>query len=70
MTTDDGEVVPETIDFVTDTPFNNMWLMVVLIWIQTGFAMVIFSSAIKAVPTEFTEAAASTARPSRRSSGG
>ena len=38
-------------------PFNNMWLMVVLIWIQTGFAMVIFSSAIKAVPTEFLEAA-------------
>ena len=34
-----------------------MWLMVILIWIQTGFAMVIFSSAIKAVPTELTEAA-------------
>ena len=31
--------------------------MVILIWIQTGFAMVIFSSAIKAVPTELTEAA-------------
>ena len=34
-----------------------MWLMVVLIWIQTGFAMVILSAAIKAVPTELTEAA-------------
>ncbi len=42
---------------VADQPYNNMWLMVVLIWIQTGFAMVIFSSAIKAVPTEFVEAA-------------
>ena len=31
--------------------------MVVLIWIQTGFAMVIFSAAIKAVPSEFIEAA-------------
>jgi len=31
--------------------------MVVLIWIQTGFGMVIFSAAIKAVPTEFVEAA-------------
>jgi alpha-glucoside transport system permease protein len=30
---------------------------VVLIWLQTGFAMVIFSSAIKAVPVELTEAA-------------
>lgn len=54
---DDGEVRAQTIEFVNETPFNNMWLMVVLIWIQTGFAMVIFSSAIKAVPTELTEAA-------------
>jgi alpha-glucoside transport system permease protein len=56
-TTESGEVVPETIEFLSETPFNNMWLMVILIWIQTGFAMVIFSSAIKAVPTELTEAA-------------
>ena len=56
-TTEDGEVVPETIEFLAETPFNNMWLMVILIWIQTGFALVIFSSAIKAVPTELTEAA-------------
>jgi ABC-type sugar transport system permease subunit len=56
-TTEDGEVVPETIEFLAETPFNNMWLMVILIWIQTGFAMVIFSSAIKAVPSELTEAA-------------
>ena len=34
-----------------------MWLMVVLIWMQTGFAMVILSAAIKAVPTEYIEAA-------------
>jgi alpha-glucoside transport system permease protein len=31
--------------------------MVVLIWIQTGFAMVILSAAIKAVPSELIEAA-------------
>ena len=43
--------------FLQEGPFNNMWLMVILIWIQTGFAMVILSSAIKAVPTELTEAA-------------
>jgi len=42
--------------FVQDAPFNNVWLMVVLIWIQTGFAMVIFSAAIKAVPGELIEA--------------
>ncbi len=51
----DGD--PETILFQQEPPFNNMWLMVILIWIQTGFAMVILSSAIKAVPTELTEAA-------------
>ena len=43
--------------FVQEGPFNNMWLMVVLIWVQVGFAMVILSAAIKAVPTELTEAA-------------
>jgi alpha-glucoside transport system permease protein len=48
---------PQTILFLQETPFNNMWLMVILIWIQTGFAMVILSAAIKAVPTELTEAA-------------
>ena len=31
--------------------------MVVLIWIQAGFAMVILSAAIKGIPTEIVEAA-------------
>jgi ABC-type sugar transport system permease subunit len=48
---------PKPVLFVQEGPFNNMWLMVVLIWVQTGFAMVILSAAIKAVPTEYTEAA-------------
>lgn len=43
--------------FTQEAPWNNVFLMLVLIWIQTGFAMVIFSSAIKAVPTELVEAA-------------
>ncbi len=47
----------DTIIFLEDSPFNNIWLMLILIWIQTGFAMVIFSAAIKSVPTEFIEAA-------------
>jgi alpha-glucoside transport system permease protein len=37
--------------------FNDMLLMVILIWLQTGFAMVLLSSAIKAVPGETIEAA-------------
>jgi ABC-type sugar transport system permease subunit len=55
---DDGEVISgQAINFIQESPFNNVWLMVVLIWIQTGFAMVILSAAIKAVPTELIEAA-------------
>lgn len=52
-----GELIADTVLFVQETPFNNMWLMLVLIWIQTGFTMVIFSAAIKAVPAELIEAA-------------
>jgi len=38
-------------------PWNGLFLMAIMIWIQTGFAMVVLSSAIKAVPMELTEAA-------------
>jgi alpha-glucoside transport system permease protein len=54
---DDGTVTGNPVLFIQESPFNNFWLMVILIWIQTGFAMVILSAAIKAVPTEFLEAA-------------
>jgi alpha-glucoside transport system permease protein len=37
--------------------FNDMLLMVILVWLQTGFSMVLLSSAIKAVPNETLEAA-------------
>ncbi len=39
-------------------PFwNNIFLMIVLIWIQTGFAMVILSAALRGIPEETIEAA-------------
>ncbi len=39
-------------------PFwNSLFLMVVLIWIQTGFAMVILSAALRGIPEETIEAA-------------
>ena len=53
-----GEIIADPINFLQEPPFNNFWLMLVLVWIQTGFAMVIFSAAIRAVPRELTEAAA------------
>ena len=57
FTETDGVVTGRPVLFLQEGPFNNMWLMAVLIWVQTGFAMVILSAAIKAVPTELTEAA-------------
>jgi alpha-glucoside transport system permease protein len=40
------------------TPFwNNFFLMIVLVWIQTGFAMVILSGALRGVPEDTIEAA-------------
>jgi alpha-glucoside transport system permease protein len=38
-------------------PFwNNFFLMVILVWIQTGFAMVILSAALRGIPDESVEA--------------
>lgn len=39
-------------------PWNNFLLMVIMVWVQTGFAMVVLSAAIKAIPSEVIEAAA------------
>ena len=38
-------------------PFNNYLLMVIMVWIQVGFAMVVLSAAIKAIPADVVEAA-------------
>ncbi|SEJ62326.1 carbohydrate ABC transporter membrane protein 1, CUT1 family [Demequina mangrovi] len=43
--------------FVETPPWNTFFLLVVMAWIQTGFAMVVLSAAIKGVPAEIVEAA-------------
>jgi len=43
--------------WLQQVPWNTLFLIAIMIWIQTGFAMVVLSSAIKAVPTELLEAA-------------
>ncbi|MDL9981356.1 carbohydrate ABC transporter permease [Microbacterium sp. ASV49] len=43
--------------FLLNSPWNTGFLIVVLIWVQTGFAMVVLSASIKGVPTELLEAA-------------
>lgn len=44
-------------NFLLEAPGNTFFLIAVLIWIQTGFAMVILSAAMKNVPDEIVEAA-------------
>lgn len=44
-------------NWLTIPLWNNFFLMIVLVWIQTGFAMVILSAALRGVPEETIEAA-------------
>jgi alpha-glucoside transport system permease protein len=47
----------EPVQWMQTAPVNTILLIVIMIWIQTGFAMVLLSAAIKGVPTEQIEAA-------------
>ncbi|HSK06019.1 MAG TPA: sugar ABC transporter permease [Acidimicrobiia bacterium] len=47
----------EPVAWLLQEPWNNFYLMVILIWLQTGFAMVVLSAAIKSVPEDIIEAA-------------
>ncbi len=38
-------------------PWNNFFLIIIMVWLQTGFAMVVISSAIKGLPAQLLEAA-------------
>lgn len=55
VTTDLPYGQPQT--WLTLPFWNNFFLMVVLIWIQSGFAMVILSAALRGVPEDTIEAA-------------
>jgi len=46
----------EPVGWLTIAPTNTLLMIVVLIWMQTGFAMVILSAALKGVPQELLEA--------------
>jgi len=43
--------------WLTQAPWNNFLLIIIMVWLQTGFAMVVISSAVKGIPTEHLEAA-------------
>lgn len=42
--------------WITVEPWNSFFLMIILVWIQTGFAMVILSAALRGIPEETIEA--------------
>ena len=43
--------------FLINSPWNTVFLIVVMIWIQAGFAMTVLSASIKAIPEDIVEAA-------------
>jgi alpha-glucoside transport system permease protein len=43
--------------WLVNPPWNTFFLIVVMIWIQAGFAMTVLSAAIKAIPEDIVEAA-------------
>ena len=57
-----GESIAKSLIFLPmawlqEQPWNNLLLMVIMVWMQTGFAMVVLSAAIKSIPDEILEAA-------------
>ncbi len=48
----------DPVNWMLNKPLNTFLLMIILIWTQMGFAMVILSAAIKAVPADVVEASA------------
>ena len=47
----------EPVPWLQLPPLNTLALIVIMIWLQTGFAMVVLSAALKGVPSEVIEAA-------------
>ena len=47
----------DPVNWLNTAILNNFLLMVVLVWIEVGFATVVLSAALKGVPTEIIEAA-------------
>lgn len=47
----------DTYQFLITDPWNTFFLIVVMIWIQAGFAMTVLSASIKGIPDDIIEAA-------------
>lgn len=47
----------QPVAWISLKPWNTIFLIIILIWLQTGYSMVILSAAIKGIPAELIEAA-------------
>jgi alpha-glucoside transport system permease protein len=47
----------EPVGWLVERSLNNVALIVIMIWLQTGFCMVLLSAAVKGIPHEIIEAA-------------
>ncbi|MEB3288865.1 MAG: sugar ABC transporter permease [Leptolyngbya sp.] len=47
----------EPVGWLVERSINNVALIVIMIWLQTGFCMVLLSAAVKGIPQEILEAA-------------
>lgn len=47
----------EPLNWLLIAPLNTFLLLTVMVWIQTGFSMVVLSAAMKAIPDDISEAA-------------
>lgn len=52
-----GRIGVEPYRFTFEQPWNTVFLIIILIWVQAGFAMTILSASIKAIPEDIIEAA-------------
>lgn len=47
----------QPVAWLTERPWNTFFLIAIMVWLQTGFALVVLSAALKGVPEELLEAA-------------
>jgi alpha-glucoside transport system permease protein len=47
----------DTYKFLLNEPWNTFFLIVIMIWVQAGFAMTVLSASIKSIPDDIVEAA-------------
>ncbi len=50
-------LTPPSGGWLLNAPWNTLFLIIVMIWIQAGFAMVVLSASIKGIPSDIIEAA-------------